>query len=67
MTETAKAKLIQQGRRQVVLFPKEFRIPWKEVQVRGIGSSILLEPEDAGEDRETAERSEQTPATHDGE
>jgi antitoxin VapB len=32
------------GRSQAVRLPKEFRLPGKEVRVRKIGNSVLLEP-----------------------
>ena len=44
MTETATAKLFKHGRSQAVRLPKEFRLPGKEVRVRRIGRSVLLEP-----------------------
>ncbi len=44
MTEQAKAKLFMHGRSQAVRLPKEFRLPGKEVRVRRIGRSVLLEP-----------------------
>ena len=44
MTESATAKLFKHGRSQAVRLPKEFRLPGKEVRVRRIGQSVLLEP-----------------------
>jgi antitoxin VapB len=44
MTDDATAKLFKHGRSQAVLLPKEFRLPGKEVRVRGIGRAVLLEP-----------------------
>ena len=44
MTESATAKLFKHGRSQAVRLPKEFRLPGKEVRVRRIGRSVLLEP-----------------------
>jgi antitoxin VapB len=46
MTDTATAKLFMHGRSQAVRLPKEFRLPGKEVRVRRIGRSVLLEPLD---------------------
>lgn len=46
MTDQAKAKLFMHGRSQAVRLPKEFRLPGKEVRVRRIGRSVLLEPID---------------------
>ena len=53
MTEQAKAKLFMHGRSQAVRLPKEFRLPGKEVRVRRIGRSVLLEP--IGRDRRSME------------
>ena len=50
MSEVATAKLFKHGRSQAVRLPKEFRLPGKEVRVRRIGRSVLLEP--IGRDRE---------------
>jgi len=44
MTDIATAKLFKHGRSQAVRLPKEFRLPGKEVRVRRIGRSVLLEP-----------------------
>lgn len=44
MTDPATAKLFKHGRSQAVRLPKEFRLPGKEVRVRRIGRSVLLEP-----------------------
>ena len=44
MAENRTAKLFQHGRSQAVRLPKEFRLPGKEVRVRRIGRSVLLEP-----------------------
>jgi len=45
MTDPARtAKLFKHGRSQAVRLPKEFRMPGKEVRVRRIGRSVLLEP-----------------------
>ena len=44
MAENGTAKLFQHGRSQAVRLPKEFRLPGKEVRVRRIGRSVLLEP-----------------------
>ena len=44
MSEVATAKLFKHGRSQAVRLPKEFRLPGKEVRVRRIGRSVLLEP-----------------------
>jgi antitoxin VapB len=38
------AKLFMHGRSQAVRLPKEFRLPGKEVRVRRVGDSVLLEP-----------------------
>ena len=46
MSEQATAKLFMHGRSQAVRLPKEFRLPGKEVRVRRIGRSVLLEPID---------------------
>ena len=50
MTDAPTAKLFQHGRSQAVRLPKEFRLPGKEVRVRRIGRSVLLEPMDEGFD-----------------
>lgn len=44
MTERSTAKLFMHGRSQAVRLPKAFRLPGKEVRVRRIGRSVLLEP-----------------------
>ncbi len=44
MTDTGTAKLFMHGRSQAVRLPKAFRMPGKEVRVRWIGRSVLLEP-----------------------
>ena len=44
MADTGTAKLFMHGRSQAVRLPKEFRMPGKEVRVRRIGRSVLLEP-----------------------
>jgi antitoxin VapB len=46
MSDTGTAKLFMHGRSQAVRLPKEFRLPGKEVRVRRIGRSVLLEPVD---------------------
>jgi antitoxin VapB len=51
MSEIATAKLFKHGRSQAVRLPKEFRLAGKEVRVRRIGRSVLLEPMER--DRET--------------
>jgi antitoxin VapB len=53
MSKQAKAKLFMHGRSQAVRLPKEFRLPGKEVRVRRIGRSVLLEPMER--DRRTME------------
>ena len=50
MSDGPTAKLFQHGRSQAVRLPKEFRLPGKEVRVRRIGRSVLLEPMDEGFD-----------------
>ena len=44
MARTGVAKVFMHGRSQAVRLPEEFRLPGKEVSVRRVGSSILLEP-----------------------
>ena len=44
MTNDGIAKIFKHGRSQAVRLPKEFRMPGKEVRVRRVGNSILLEP-----------------------
>jgi antitoxin VapB len=44
MADTGTAKLFKHGRSQAVRLPKEFRFVGKEVRVRRIGRSVLLEP-----------------------
>ena len=44
MAETRTAKLFTHGRSQAVRLMKEFRLPGKEVRVRRVGRSVLLEP-----------------------
>jgi antitoxin VapB len=44
MNKNPTAKLFKHGRSQAVRLPKEFRLPGKEVQVRRVGSGVLLEP-----------------------
>ena len=44
MPQKATAKIFMHGRSQAVRLPKEFRLPGKEVRVRKIGNSVLLEP-----------------------
>jgi len=44
VAEYAIAKLFMHGRSQAVRLPKEFRLPGKEVRIRRIGRSVLLEP-----------------------
>lgn len=44
MTERTTAKLFMHGRSQAVRLPKEFRLPGKEVRVRRVGRSVVLEP-----------------------
>lgn len=46
MPGPATAKLFKHGRSQAVRLPKEFRMPGREVRVRRIGHSVLLEPID---------------------
>jgi antitoxin VapB len=41
---TATAKLFMHGRSQAVRLPKEFRMPGKEVRVRKVGDTVVLEP-----------------------
>jgi len=50
MAETGTAKLFMHGRSQAVRLPKQFRMPGKEVRVRRVGNSVVLEPleRDAG-------------------
>ncbi|NVO12976.1 MAG: AbrB/MazE/SpoVT family DNA-binding domain-containing protein [Rhodoplanes sp.] len=40
----ARAKLFMHGRSQAVRLPKEFRMPGKEVRVRKVGRTVVLEP-----------------------
>jgi antitoxin VapB len=42
----ARAKLFMHGRSQAVRLPKEFRMPGKEVRVRKVGRTVVLEPVD---------------------
>jgi antitoxin VapB len=51
MSEVATAKLFKHGRSQAVRLPKEFRLPGKEVRVRRIGRSVLLEPMERDRER----------------
>jgi antitoxin VapB len=44
MSEKATAKLFMHGRSQAVRLPKEFRLPGKEVYVRRVGDTVVLEP-----------------------
>ena len=44
MSEVAIAKMFKYGRSQAVRLPNEFRLPGREVRVRRIGRSVLLEP-----------------------
>jgi antitoxin VapB len=44
MSDTGRAQLFRHARSQAVRLPKEFRLPGKEVRVRRIGRSVLLEP-----------------------
>lgn len=44
---TATAKLFMHGRSQAVRLPKEFRLPGKEVRVRKIGHTVVLDPIEA--------------------
>jgi antitoxin VapB len=53
MSKTPTAKIFMHGRSQAVRLPKEFRLPGKEVSVRRIGHTVLLEPVER--DRETIE------------
>ena len=39
-----RAKIFMSGRSQAVRLPKEFRLPGKEVNVKRVGSGLLLEP-----------------------
>ncbi len=40
----ATAKLFKTGRSQAVRLPKEFRFKGKEVRIRRVGQSVVLEP-----------------------
>ena len=44
MSEKPTAKLFMHGRSQAVRLPKEFRLPGKEVYVRRVGDTVVLEP-----------------------
>lgn len=44
MKQTGTAKLFKHGRSQAVRLPKEFRLPGREVRVRRVGRSIVLDP-----------------------
>ena len=44
MDDTPKAKLLKRGSGQIVCLPKGFHIKAKEVRLRRIGRSVLLEP-----------------------
>ena len=43
-TRMQTAKLFQNGRSQAVRLPKEFRFDGKEVHIRRVGTSVILEP-----------------------
>ncbi len=43
-----RAKLFMDGGSQVVLLPREFRLPGAEVHVSRVGRAVLLEPIDHG-------------------
>ena len=38
------AKVFMSGRSQAVRLPKEFRLPGKEVRIRRVGKTLVLEP-----------------------
>jgi len=44
MGERRTAKLFMHGRSQAVRLPKEFRLPGKEVALKRVGRSVVLEP-----------------------
>ena len=44
MATTAIAKVFMSGRSQAVRLPKEFRLTAKEVRVRRVGKTLVLEP-----------------------
>ncbi len=46
MSDDATAKLFMHGRSQAVRLPKQFRLPGKEVRVRRVSNSVVLEPMD---------------------
>ena len=44
MSDTAVAKVFMSGRSQAVRLPKEFRLDTKQVRVRRVGKTLVLEP-----------------------
>lgn len=44
MTRIETAKLFKHGGSQAVRLPRSFRLPGREVRVRRLGRSVLLEP-----------------------
>ena len=44
MSDTAVAKVFMSGRCQAVRLPKEFRLDTKQVRVRRVGKTLVLEP-----------------------
>ena len=44
MTKHKTAKLFTNGRSQAVRLPAEFRMPGKEVRIKRVGKSVVLEP-----------------------
>jgi len=44
MTKPRTAKLFKNGRSQAVRLPAEFRMPGKEVRIKRVGKSVVLDP-----------------------
>ncbi|MEJ0043491.1 MAG: type II toxin-antitoxin system VapB family antitoxin [Rhizomicrobium sp.] len=44
MTKSKTAKLFKNGRSQAVRLPAEFRMPGKEVRIKRVGKSVVLDP-----------------------
>ncbi len=44
MTKAKTAKLFTNGRSQAVRLPAEFRMPGKEVRIKRVGKSVVLDP-----------------------